>query len=351
MLTIPVLYTLLSSPPSWPYQEPGPYSGTNQFLDNYFFGMGGIGLWLIFTLIAIAAVVWVFYDSQQRRLPATIWRIGVLLSMLLLLPSMLFRFSVNRNDIDMYYKIDRVIDALYQYQDTAGLEDLIRELESELSPPPPKPLTDYHWTDLIEYLEDQLNNLPALTGLQEPIAYIGILGGLVAAALAAAYYVTYRGLVGCPQGHVYDETLADCPECGRQAAAFGAPSGAFPSPAPVSRPLTPQPQAPVVPPPPVKPKAHAWLVSREGKTYQLNLGDTTIGRSARNDIQLTSDTTLSKQHAKIVEQNGHFRIFDLGSTNGTRVNDRRLRQAVLLDPDDEIQLGDHTFLRFVTTRR
>jgi len=92
------------------------------------------------------------------------------------------------------------------------------------------------------------------------------------------------------------------------------------------------------------------LVSDDGSNYQLNQGDTTIGRSARNDIQISGDTTLSKAHAKIVEQNGRFRFHDLGSTNGSKVNQQRVRQPELLEADDEIQLGDNTHLRFVTSQ-
>jgi pSer/pThr/pTyr-binding forkhead associated (FHA) protein len=46
-------------------------------------------------------------------------------------------------------------------------------------------------------------------------------------------------------------------------------------------------------------------------------------------------------------QHGHFRLFDLGSTNGTRVNSRLVRQPMLLEKDDVVQLGDNTRLRFV----
>jgi len=60
---------------------------------------------------------------------------------------------------------------------------------------------------------------------------------------------------------------------------------------------------------------------------------------------------MSNNHAKIVEQNGHYRLNDLASTNGTRVNNRLVREPVLLEPDDEIQFGDNTVVRFVTSRR
>jgi pSer/pThr/pTyr-binding forkhead associated (FHA) protein len=103
------------------------------------------------------------------------------------------------------------------------------------------------------------------------------------------------------------------------------------------------------PPLPQQPPAQAWLASRDGRTYQLYRGETLIGRSADNHIYITDDTTVSKVHAKIVEQNNHFRLYDLGSTNGTRVNGQWVRQPVLLQSNDEIQLGDRTVFRFIKT--
>ena len=130
--------------------------------------------------------------------------------------------------------------------------------------------------------------------------YLGIIGGLGGPILAVAYYFTYQGQTGPDPSGVGLQPLPV----------------QYPAPAPPPPPERKvQPAGP--PPPPSKPPANAWLVSREGRNYQLNLGETTLGRSSINDVQITGDTTLSKTHAKITEQNGHFKLFDLGSTNGT----------------------------------
>jgi len=50
--------------------------GTNKFFEWYFYGLGGIGGWVLFFLLALAATIWLFYDSLKRRLPATGWKIG-----------------------------------------------------------------------------------------------------------------------------------------------------------------------------------------------------------------------------------------------------------------------------------
>ncbi|HAF62203.1 MAG TPA: hypothetical protein DCK95_07750 [Anaerolineaceae bacterium] len=93
-------------------------------------------------------------------------------------------------------------------------------------------------------------------------------------------------------------------------------------------------------------KVSAWLVSREGKNYQLNAGETSIGRSSDNHIQLMNPK-ISKHHAKIVETNNHFKLIDLGSTNGTWLNGKLVRQPVALHSEDEIRFGDSYKVQFV----
>lgn len=97
-----------------------------------------------------------------------------------------------------------------------------------------------------------------------------------------------------------------------------------------------------------KPKANAWLSGRDGRSFQLFSGETSIGRSSSNDIQLDNQK-VSKRHAKIVERNGHFTLTDLGSTNGTWVNGKLLREPKLLHSNDQIRFGDSYKTTFVTS--
>ncbi len=270
---------------------------SNPFLLWFFYGLNGLGGWLIFLLLALTATIWLLYDSASRRLPAVGWRIGVIVATVLLLPAVLHRFTV---------------------------------------------------TDL-----ESMGNSP-VAPFSEQILFLGLLGGILPVVCAIGFYVTYRGLVGCPKGHEpYDAGLGECPECARLQ---------VPTPAPVARPIyvsPPQTPAPLYPPPtdepaspsiPPKPKAQAWLVAGDGRSYQLNQFETTIGRSSQNDIHLSGDPTLGRQHAKIVEKDSRFRLVDLGARNFTRVNGRIVRVPVLLESGDEIQFGDNTVLRFVTGR-
>lgn len=86
----------------------------------------------------------------------------------------------------------------------------------------------------------------------------------------------------------------------------------------------------------------AWLESRDSKTIPIR-GNLSIGRSPRNGIVLDSPK-ISRRHAIINVQNvGEFWLIDLGSSNGTFLNKRRVHQPVRLCDQDQIVIGDAVF--------
>ncbi|MBN1485064.1 MAG: FHA domain-containing protein [Chloroflexia bacterium] len=123
---------------------------TNSFF-IWWFEQWGIGGWVIFFLVAVAAIAWIIYDSQSRRIRALGWLMGAILPALLLIPSIIFGFSATT--------------------------------------------------------QDQLQNL------QETFFYIGLIGGIVPVVVAVGYGITYQGMRGCEHGHVYDAALGACPLC------------------------------------------------------------------------------------------------------------------------------------------
>ena len=64
---------------------------------------------------------------------------------------------------------------------------------------------------------------------------------------------------------------------------------------------------------------------------------TTIGRSRECDVVI-DDPNISRKHAEVRRTIEGWTVVDLGSTNGIKVNGRRVREAVL-SPGDEITLG------------
>ncbi len=75
--------------------------------------------------------------------------------------------------------------------------------------------------------------------------------------------------------------------------------------------------------------------------YTIARGNVSIGRSpiSGNDLVVESDGQISKRHARIeLEADGRYTLYDLASTNGTKVNGRRVENRTLND-GDEIQIG------------
>ena len=63
-----------------------------------------------------------------------------------------------------------------------------------------------------------------------------------------------------------------------------------------------------------------------------------IGRGSDVDVQLP-DTGISRRHGELLLQpDGHHVYRDLGSTNGSRVNGRKVHEATLQD-GDRIEVG------------
>ncbi|MFW5878554.1 MAG: FHA domain-containing protein, partial [Myxococcota bacterium] len=81
----------------------------------------------------------------------------------------------------------------------------------------------------------------------------------------------------------------------------------------------------------------------KGRTIELTEGTKVLGRSKDCDVTLL-DIQISRRHVEITADHNGVRIVDLGSGNGTFVNDERL-ETVNLVHGDEIAVGDH-LLRF-----
>ncbi len=78
------------------------------------------------------------------------------------------------------------------------------------------------------------------------------------------------------------------------------------------------------------------------KVIDSNKDLITIGRNMKNDIQI-DNLSVSNYHAHIVCQLGHYFVEDLGSTNGTFVNDRKISKWALVD-NDAVTVGKHTIV-------
>ncbi len=75
----------------------------------------------------------------------------------------------------------------------------------------------------------------------------------------------------------------------------------------------------------------------QGRRFELDAPVVGVGRDASNAIRL-HDVEVSRRHAQIVQTAEIFRLADLGSSNGTFVNEQPIEQHVL-QSGDRVQVG------------
>jgi Protein of unknown function (DUF3662)/FHA domain len=82
---------------------------------------------------------------------------------------------------------------------------------------------------------------------------------------------------------------------------------------------------------------HVLVVDGPGTRHELSTGRNVIGRGTEADIRLP-DTGVSRKHVDVILDGGTATVEDLGSTNGTLVNGRRVSRQALAD-GDVIRIG------------
>ena len=75
----------------------------------------------------------------------------------------------------------------------------------------------------------------------------------------------------------------------------------------------------------------------DGRTHDLNVDKTTIGRVEDNTFQI-ADPSVSSHHCEIVLRGSDVVIHDLGSTNGSFINGEKISESVL-KPGQTLKLG------------
>ncbi len=297
---------------------------TTDFFMWFFEGLGGIGGWLIFLILALIVLIYVLVDSSNRSLPASGWRLAVILTSLLIIPAVVYHFLPATPQLKMY------------------------------------PYLEY-------------------------VFYVGIIGGAIPCFLALGYWLQFRGMVVCEKGHLYQKNLNECPLCIpedfvkydpseldetqldlKEKSALSdtdtvdagstmddtvdASEGESDRTQVAEREFFETQFGRVGLPKKNLPKSNAFMLFAEGHSCQLNQGVTTIGRGSMNDFVL-QNTLVSRNHAKIVEEsNNLFRLYDLGSSNGTWLNGRKLMKATLLENDDKIRFGEEVTVVFLSSR-
>lgn len=78
--------------------------------------------------------------------------------------------------------------------------------------------------------------------------------------------------------------------------------------------------------------------SKLGKHYPLDQAELIVGRGANAQIVI-AEASVSRQHAKFKQKGGDVEVEDLGSANGTFVNDERVKSRKVLKDGDILRLG------------
>lgn len=80
------------------------------------------------------------------------------------------------------------------------------------------------------------------------------------------------------------------------------------------------------------PRRHVAQLVAPDRSYSIESVPSQVGRNADNGI-VVDDRRVSRHHAEVTQVNGRWLVRDLGSTNGTAVNGRLVREAPLTDGD------------------
>jgi pSer/pThr/pTyr-binding forkhead associated (FHA) protein len=91
-------------------------------------------------------------------------------------------------------------------------------------------------------------------------------------------------------------------------------------------------------------RAQSALLLMDGKRLVVGPAGVTLGRSRQCDVVL-GDPNVSRRHAEIRPRGGSWVLNDLGSTNGSRINGRRIDGSEVIRSGDQLQLGE-TSLKF-----
>ena len=86
-----------------------------------------------------------------------------------------------------------------------------------------------------------------------------------------------------------------------------------------------------------------YLVDPSGQHHRLIGEATTLGRAVENEIVITS-RRASREHARVQRTGRRVRLEDLGSANGTFLNDERLQAPRELQDGDRITIGEVTLV-------
>ena len=280
----------------------------------------------LFLIVTAAILFWIFYDSitKKKDQKALIPRILAMVGFFATIPSFIFKFTGN-------------IDASHQLV-----------------------LSDYTYAELIPY-----NAMWLLAGYGPKIALLtlfGVLLSIVALVIYASsvqrakpsteFVQAFNSKMDNLESKVEDAkrnaaaanaAAASVTAANAAAAANAATAATAAAPRPASSNATiidrkPQ-AATIIDVPKTGDTLTVQSGQSRGNTYDLPANDVTIGRDPKCYIVI-DDGKVSREHVKLCYSQNGWSVLDLGSANGTYLNDQRLAGQQALSNGDRVKIGD-----------
>ncbi|MEK6256904.1 MAG: FHA domain-containing protein [Chloroflexota bacterium] len=82
-----------------------------------------------------------------------------------------------------------------------------------------------------------------------------------------------------------------------------------------------------------------------GKIFELTQNEIVMGRDIDNEIVI-NDAEISRRHTRLLIQEGGYVVEDLGSTNGTFVNGKKIAGSHVLQPGQTVRMGENVTLSY-----
>ncbi|MDR1013792.1 MAG: FHA domain-containing protein [Coriobacteriales bacterium] len=278
----------------------------------------------LFLLATVAIAFWIFFDSTTKRksAKALVPRMVSMVGFFAIIPAFIFRFTGTAD----------------------GVTNLVRLNAEPGAPYYPGPI---HWN--VKWL---------LSGYGSTIALIALAGILISVVALVVYASTVQRARPSTEfvsalnnkfselerqvGSVKQGTASSYQTSGP--AGQGAGSNVSNAATIFDR----KPQAATIID---KPQSIAMLTvlsgSNRGQIHRLPAGDVKVGRGSTNYIAL-DDEKASREHAKLLYNGGSWVVFDLGSANGTYLNDRPVSGQEPINTGDTLRMGDSS-LQFSKT--
>ncbi|MEI7813914.1 MAG: FHA domain-containing protein [Coriobacteriia bacterium] len=286
----------------------------------YEFGM------FLFLIVAASASAWIFIDSSNKRKAdkALLPRIMSLVGVFFILPAFIFRYTGNANGVTLR----------------------VRLLGEPGSPFYEGPIG---WN--VKWL---------MAGYGPKIALLAMLGMAVSILAAIIYAATVSRQRPSTEfvsalNNQFGELRQEIQSVKSRPVSTGVPT-AMPGgmSAPTAIPETRRAAATVIERPGAgaatileRPGSGAELRvvsgTSAGRVFKLPASDAKIGRDTAN-VAAIEDAKVSREHAKVRFADGVYSIVDLGSGNGTFVNDRQISGQTPLSDGDLVRVGDTTLM-------